>query len=68
MLTVLRRLVGMWHSRQRDIDMKILWPTCRDLAPDIDTARACFALHALHDSAWLALGEDEVISFIDKLE
>lgn len=64
----IRWLVRLWHKRQRDIDIQLLWPTCRDVAPEIDVARAAFACHALHDSAWAEIGEDEIIKFISTLE
>ncbi len=57
----------LWYRRLRRIDMEVLWPSCRRLAKDIDQARAAFACHAMHDPAWLSLGEDEVKAFIDEL-
>ena len=57
-----------WRRRQRAIDMDILWPICCANAPDLDRAKAAFATHALHDRAWQALGEEEVLRFIDRLE
>lgn len=56
-----------WQARQRAIDLDVLWPACRANAPDLDHARAVFALHAFHDPAWLALGYDEVVRRIDAL-
>jgi hypothetical protein len=60
-------LIRRWHARQRAIDLKILWPTCRDQAPDLDMAKAAFAFHAFNDRAWTELGEAEIIHRIDKL-
>lgn len=57
-----------WRRRQRQIDLDTLWPICCAHAPDFETAKAVFAIHAMHDPAWLALGETEVLRFIDKLE
>jgi hypothetical protein len=57
-----------WQRRQRAIDLDMLWPICCAHAPDLDTAKAAFAMHALRDPAWQALGEHEVIRFIDRLE
>lgn len=56
-----------WHARQRTIDMEILWPQCVELAPDLDHAKAAFAVHAMNDPAWLELGRDQVLNFIDEL-
>jgi hypothetical protein len=64
---MMRWLLNWWHERQRAIDLQILWPSCRDLAPDLDHARAAFAVHAFHDRAWMSLGEDEIIRRIDRL-
>lgn len=62
-------LIRMWWQRRlRRIDLDLLWPVCCAQAPDLDTAKAAFAVHAFNDPAWLALGEEEVIRFIDKLE
>ncbi len=60
-------LVRRWRAHQRAIDLRILWPACRDLGPDLDSARATFAVHAFHDPAWLSLGDDEIIRIIDGL-
>jgi hypothetical protein len=57
-------LLSFWYRRCRKLDMQILWPSCVRLAPDLDRAKAAFAVHALNDKAWLVLGEDQVISFI----
>jgi hypothetical protein len=57
-----------WYARQRRVDMDILWPMCLKGANDLEHAKAAFTKHALQDPAWLSLGEDQVIKFIDKLE
>jgi hypothetical protein len=56
-----------WHARMRRLDLKILWPTCKREAPDLDYAKAAFAYHALHDPAWLELGEEGLMAAIDEL-
>ena len=62
-------LVRMWwQRRQRLRDLDLLWPMCCAQAPDLDTAKVAFALHATRDPSWQALGEEEVIRFIDRLE
>lgn len=60
-------LLSFWYKRQRAIDLQILWPSCRDLAPDLDHAKAAFAVHAYHDRAWLTLGEAEIWRIIKVL-
>jgi hypothetical protein len=57
-----------WQRRQRAIDMDILWPACCAQAPDLDHAKAAFAMHAFNDPAWQALGDEEIVRFIDRLE
>jgi hypothetical protein len=57
-----------WQARQRDIDLDILWPICLREAGDLDHAKAAFAYHCFNDPAWIALGEERLIAFIDKLE
>ena len=57
-----------WNARQRAIDIEILWPICVENAPDIDQARAAFAVHAFNDPAWRVLGVDVIIESIDNLK
>lgn len=56
-----------WHAKQRQIDMEILWPAFRKHAPDLDHARAGFAMHAFDDPAWMSLGDQELIRMIGEL-
>lgn len=59
----------MWRKRQRSIDLKILWPACKSLAPDLDHAKAAFAGHAFNDSAWTDdLSKQQITDFIDALD
>jgi len=60
-------LLNLWHAHQRRIDLAILWPSCRAEAPNLDVAKAAFAVHAFHDRAWLALG-DKLYETIDGLK
>lgn len=48
-----RTMREWWWARQRAIDLKILWPICKEQAPDIHHARAAFAVHAFRDPAWV---------------
>lgn len=57
-----------WHARQREIDLKILWPECRRATPDLDLAKAAFTYHTSKDPAWAALSEVEIYWIVDKLE
>jgi hypothetical protein len=53
------------HKRQRDLDMKILWPCCIAHAPSLQEARGAFFLHTRLDPAWLELSDEQVIEFIE---
>ena len=59
-----------WHrARKRAIDVQLLWPICVEKAPDMDHAKAAFALHVLHDSAWTKdFTERELIAYIDRID
>jgi len=48
--------------------MDVLWPVLLREAGDLDRAKAAFAFHAMHDPAWLCLGEERLLAFIDRLE
>lgn len=63
----MRWLLSKWYARLRKIDRDILWPSCKSLALDLDHAKAAFAVHAMDDSAWLFLGEEEICRQIDGL-
>lgn len=58
---MIRRIVDWWHERQRNIDLEILWPSCKEQASDLEDAKVAFAMHALNDSAWTCLGHEELV-------
>ena len=60
-------ILDWWYRRLRRIDMDILWPECVAQAPDLDHARAAFAVHAYLDRAWKVLGDEEIDKLIDQL-
>lgn len=56
---MIRWLQRYWWALQRDVDLQILWPECKRQAPNIDQAKAAFAVHAFNDPAWVrAYGAD----------
>jgi hypothetical protein len=65
---MMRWLLNLWRNRQREVDLEILWPSCKEQAVDLDHAKAAFAMHAFHDRAWLVLGDDEIRRRIDGLK
>lgn len=60
-------ITNHYDQRRRNIDIEILWPTCKDLANDLTLAKAAFAYHAFNDAAWASLGEEEIKRLIDDL-
>ena len=66
---MVRAFQSWWWSRQRAADLQLLWPVCKQLAPDLDHAKAAFAFHAFNDPAWIdAFGEAGLIEAINRLE
>lgn len=64
---MIKWVIDYWRTRQRTLDLQILWPQCLAFAPDLDHAKAAFAMHAFNDHAWLCLGEPEIIRRIEAL-
>jgi hypothetical protein len=65
-------ITGLWHARQRSIDVGILWKACKQEVDNqgmtLDHAKVAFAAHVYHDKAWLVLGEDEIRRRIGELK
>ena len=61
-------LVDWWRAQQRALDIQILWPACKDEAPDIAAAKAAFSLHCFSDDAWASLSVVEMLRQIDALK
>ena len=57
-----------WWARQRKMDMEILWPLCVDNSPDMDHAKAAFAVHAFNDPAWIEHYGSQLPAVIDALD
>jgi hypothetical protein len=66
-VSILSAIYEWFDGRRRKIDIEILWPMCKEQATTLDDARAVFAHHALHDSAWRRLGEAEIVKRIGEL-
>jgi len=67
-------LLSKWRARQRQIDIMILWPRCKQQAiemgkePPLDWAKVAFMVHAKMDPAWVdEFSEDEIEDIIDGL-
>ena len=65
---LLQRIRDWWWARQRAIDLSILWPECKRLAPDLDHAKAAFAAHAYNDPVWVKAFGNGLFDEIDKLK
>jgi hypothetical protein len=61
-------VLAPWRWTQRRTDLAILWPQCKRLSPNLDKAKAAFAVHAFHDRAWMCLGEAEIVRRIEALK
>lgn len=68
-------LFKWWRNRQRQIDLTILWPVCKEeaskLYPDnpMDHAKAAFAYHCYNDAAWTKdYSQRELFNYIDRLQ
>jgi hypothetical protein len=59
-----RWLSRWWKSRQRKIDLQILWPTFKEQADDLAGARAAFMAHMSFDSAYEGMTQKELDDFI----
>jgi hypothetical protein len=61
-------LRSWWHRKQRSTDLEILWPACRDQAPNIEQARAAFYFHTVNDRAWTEhYNEEELHAYVWRL-
>lgn len=65
-------LTRVWYPITRELDRRLLWPACRDIAQQqghgLAHARGAFFMHASNDPAWIALGVDEVVRRINALK
>ncbi len=61
MINYLRKL---WHKQNRDLDIAILWPVCKEQAVCLSDAKFAFTVHCVNDNAWMCLGENELYKII----
>ncbi len=65
-------LTHVWYPITRQLDRRLLWPACRDIAAQqgkgLDYARGAFFIHASNDPAWTALGYAEVVRRVNELK
>jgi hypothetical protein len=46
------------HARNRRYDLKVLWPTMKDQAQNLEHARIGFIIHTATDPSWRYLLDD----------
>lgn len=54
-------IIRWWQKRQREIDLRILWPSLKAQTGDLEKARLAFLLHARIDAAWQTFTDDETL-------
>lgn len=68
---MIRRLVRNWveagHRRQRETDIRDLWPVILEGAQDMGHAYRAFALHAVESPHWRYLGPNGIHAELMKL-
>lgn len=65
---LITKFLNHFDKRRRQIDMDTLWTSMKEQAPDIETARRAFTVHALSDNAWMRYyTEEQLASFINNL-
>lgn len=65
----MRRWLFDWYCvRLRRLDCEILWPSCKEHAPDIVIAKRAFRRHTRRNFSWRLLTEAEVDRIIGGLE
>jgi hypothetical protein len=53
-----------YRSRQRAIDLQILWPAFKRESPTLDDARTGFIIHMGMDDAWKGMSDEELVEFV----
>lgn len=65
----LRTLRYWFDEYRRSIDIRLLWPVCKQNAKgDLELARNAFRVHAFMDPLWLRLGGTEIIRRTEELK
>lgn len=62
-----------WWARQRDLDLRTLWPTCKEISIQagggMEMAREAFSVYAFEHPAWVDYyGRENLKQVIDELE
>jgi hypothetical protein len=67
---LIRRLFSylreMLWVRCREMDLRILWPICKQKAGDLEKAREAFLLHMSIDPAYAGMTENELVAYVEK--
>lgn len=65
---MIKYIMNLWHKRQRDLDIKILWPICKKRTLCLAEAKGIFMVHCFMDPAWNYLDDKTLADYIDELE
>ena len=65
--TMIRWLQRIWWRQQRSVDLRILWPICKEKALNLEQARQLFMLHAIADPCWVREYGEELTAEVWRL-
>lgn len=55
-------------AMQRKVDIRVLWPVCKQLSLNIEEARHAFLMHAMGDPCWREYyGEKRLKEVVDEM-
>lgn len=58
-----------FDASRRKLDMKILWPTIQEQAPNEDIARSAMLFHITNDRAWTRwYSRNQLLDIVNNLE
>lgn len=60
-------LLSWWHRRQRAMDVRLFWPTCKSACNTLDAAKVIFRMHMDMDPAYSDLSPLEKFRFLKEL-
>ncbi len=64
---MIKFLRNYFRAKQREIDLRILWPSIRARAPDILSARQAFFSHIVFDPAWGDFTLGDLVDLVNDL-
>lgn len=55
---------GLWYAHLRRKDIEILWPSCKEVALDMDRTRDAFLVYVRGNKAWTVLDDHEIACIV----